>query len=55
MKAPVKIIVGDHDPTERLYVEPLKKVQPNWPVVHIADAGHISFVMKPQFREEIGK
>ncbi len=51
--APVKIIVGSRDPVKRLYVEPLQKARPDWPVVEIADAGHHNCIMKPQFREEI--
>jgi pimeloyl-ACP methyl ester carboxylesterase len=53
IRVPVKVIVGDRDPVERMYVEPLKEVRSDWPVVEIPDAGHINCVMKPQFREEI--
>ena len=50
---PVKVIVGDRDPVERLYVAPPREVRADWPVVQIADAGHINCIMKPEFREEI--
>jgi pimeloyl-ACP methyl ester carboxylesterase len=50
---PVKIIVGDRDPVERLYVAPLRQVQRTWPVVEIEDAGHVNCIMTPQFRREI--
>jgi pimeloyl-ACP methyl ester carboxylesterase len=50
---PVKVIVGDRDPVERLSVAPLREVRADWPVVQIADAGHINCIMKPEFREEI--
>jgi pimeloyl-ACP methyl ester carboxylesterase len=50
---PVKVVVGDHDPVGRLYVTPLGRVRPDWPVVEIADAGHLSCIVKPQFRDEI--
>jgi len=32
VRVPVTIIVGDHDPCRRMYVEPLKRVRPDWPV-----------------------
>jgi hypothetical protein len=54
VRVPVKMIVGDRDPVQRLYVAPLKEVRPDWPVEEIADAGHINCIAKPQFREEIG-
>jgi pimeloyl-ACP methyl ester carboxylesterase len=53
IRVPVKVIVGDRDPVQRLYVAPLKEVRSDWPVVEIPDAGHIRCVAKPQFREEI--
>jgi len=28
-------------------------VRPDWPVVHIRNAGHINCILKPQFREEV--
>jgi pimeloyl-ACP methyl ester carboxylesterase len=54
VKAPVEILVGDHDPVRRLYVDPLKRVRGDWTVVEIADAGHITCIMKKQFRDELG-
>ena len=50
---PVEVIVGDRDPVKRLYVEPLQRVRKDWPVVEIADAGHITCVLKKDFREEV--
>ena len=52
---PIEIIVGDRDPTKRLYVEPLEKIRPDWKVVEIAGAGHITCILKPEFREELAK
>ncbi len=52
---PVEIIVGDRDPVKKLYVAPLLPVRPDWPVVEIPDAGHITCIMKPQFKAEIMK
>jgi pimeloyl-ACP methyl ester carboxylesterase len=53
IRAPVKVIVGDRDPCQQMYVAPLRAVRSDWPVVTIADAGHITCVAKPEFREEI--
>lgn len=49
----VEIIVGDRDPTKRLYVTPLEQVRKDWPVVEIKDAGHLNCIIKPQFKEAI--
>ena len=50
---PVKVLVGDRDPVKRLYVTPLQQVRKDWPVVEIEDAGHITCILKKQFREEL--
>jgi hypothetical protein len=50
---PVKVAVGDRDPVNRLYGQPLKRVRDDWPVIEIRDAGHINCVVKEQFRKEI--
>ena len=49
---PVTIIIGSQDPVKRMYVRPLQTARPDWPVVEIPDAGHLSTLMKPQFRRE---
>jgi pimeloyl-ACP methyl ester carboxylesterase len=53
IRTPVTILVGDRDPVRALYVEPLKRVRPDWPVVTIDDAGHFDCILKEQFRDEI--
>jgi pimeloyl-ACP methyl ester carboxylesterase len=53
VKTPVTVIVGDGDPVLRMYVEPLKTVRADWPVVEIAGAGHITCVLKPAFVDEV--
>ncbi len=53
IRVPVKVIVGDRDPCQRLYVAPLQQIRGDWPVVEIADAGHLTCVAKSEFREEI--
>jgi hypothetical protein len=45
--------IGDLDPYRRLYVEPLQKVRPDWPVHIIADAGHLNCVTKPEFKAQL--
>jgi pimeloyl-ACP methyl ester carboxylesterase len=52
---PVQIIVGDRDPVKPFFVDSLARVRTDWPVVEIADAGHLSCVMKPQFKESIAE
>jgi pimeloyl-ACP methyl ester carboxylesterase len=54
IQVPVKMIVGERDPVKKLYVAPCQEVRQDWPVAEIADAGHISCIMKKEFREEIG-
>jgi pimeloyl-ACP methyl ester carboxylesterase len=48
-----KLAVGDRDPVNRLYVQPLERVRDDWPVVEIKDAGHINCIVKELFRQEI--
>jgi pimeloyl-ACP methyl ester carboxylesterase len=56
IRVPVTVLVGDDDGLIlKLYVEPLKKVRKDWPVVEIKGGNHISCIMKPQFRDEIQK
>jgi pimeloyl-ACP methyl ester carboxylesterase len=50
---PVKIVIGDKDICKALYVDPLKKVRKDWPIVEIADAGHLDCIFKPQFKDEV--
>ena len=54
IRVPVTVLVGDQDILiKKLYIEPLRKVRKDWPVVEIKDADHITCILKPQFREEI--
>jgi len=52
ISVPVTIIIGSQDPVKRMYVRPLQSARPDWPFVEIPDAGHLSTLMKPQFRRE---
>jgi pimeloyl-ACP methyl ester carboxylesterase len=54
IRVPVAVLVGEKDDLiKRLYVEPLRQVQKNWPVIKIKDANHISCILKSQFRDEL--
>ena len=55
LNMPAAIIVGDRDPVDKLYVVPLTRIRPDWPVTKIAGAGHITCIMKPDFRDEVVK
>ncbi|MCE9547953.1 MAG: hypothetical protein K8T25_20975 [Planctomycetia bacterium] len=50
---PMAVVVGDKDIVKNLYVEPLKKVRGDCPVVEIKDADHLTCIPRPQFGETI--
>jgi pimeloyl-ACP methyl ester carboxylesterase len=52
---PVTILIGDKDELKKPYVEPLKSIRNDWPVVEIKDANHLTCPGKPQFKEEVQK
>ncbi len=54
IRLPMMVLVGDRDNViRRLYLDPLRRVRPDWPVVDIKDADHISCILKPEFKEAI--
>ncbi|MEW6212425.1 MAG: alpha/beta fold hydrolase [Acidobacteriota bacterium] len=53
IRVPVEVLVGDRDPVRRLFVAPLAEVRRDWKVVEIRDAGHLSCVVRQQFKDEI--
>jgi pimeloyl-ACP methyl ester carboxylesterase len=54
IRVPVTVLIGDNDGLiKTLYLEPLRRVRKDWPVVEIKRANHITCIFKPQFREEI--
>lgn len=55
IKLPVIVLIGEQDPVRKLYVEPLQAVRKDWPVIEIRDAGHITCILKPRFKDEIVK
>jgi pimeloyl-ACP methyl ester carboxylesterase len=56
IRVPVTVIVGDDDNIiQRMYVDPLKSARPDWKVVDIEGANHLSCVAKAPFREAIAE
>jgi pimeloyl-ACP methyl ester carboxylesterase len=55
IRVPVLILIGDNDGLKKPYVDLLKTVRKDWPVVEIKDANHVTCVAKPQFKDEILK
>jgi pimeloyl-ACP methyl ester carboxylesterase len=54
IRVPVAVLVGDGDGLiKTLYVEPLRKLRPDWRVTEIRGADHITCILRPQFRDEI--
>jgi hypothetical protein len=55
IRAPVVVMFGDRDGLKNLYVPPLRKLRKDWFYLEIADADHITCILKPQFKDEIQK
>ena len=54
IRVPVAVLVGEQDELiKKLYIEPMRRVRKDWPVIEIAEANHISCIFKPQFQREI--
>jgi pimeloyl-ACP methyl ester carboxylesterase len=54
IQVPMKVLIGADDRViKKLYLEPLKQVRPDWPVVEIAGGGHFTTIAKEQFRDEL--
>jgi pimeloyl-ACP methyl ester carboxylesterase len=53
IKVPTIVIIGDQDPLKRATVEPLREVRPDWPVVEIKSAGHMSCILKKEFTDAV--
>jgi pimeloyl-ACP methyl ester carboxylesterase len=53
VNVPVTIVVGDRDPCRRMYVEPLRRIRPDWPERVIAGAGHLNCVAKADFKTQL--
>jgi pimeloyl-ACP methyl ester carboxylesterase len=55
IKVPIEIIAGTHDPIRAMYIGPLEKIRPDWQVIDIQGAGHITCIMRDQFKEELAR
>ena len=55
IKVPFAVVIGDADPCNALYVEPLRKLRPDVPVKTIAGAGHLLCVLKPGFKAAVNE
>lgn len=53
IKVPTTIIVGSEDPVRQLFVEPLRSVRPDWPIVEIPDANHSQTPQRLEFKRAI--
>jgi len=53
LKMPIQIVVGERDPCKRMYVEPLLQIRPDISEHVIAGAGHITCILKPEFKTEL--
>jgi hypothetical protein len=54
VKVPVSVIVGDRDPCRKLYVDPLLRLRPEWPLTSVEGAGHLNCILKESFKEAVG-
>ena len=51
---PMAVLVGRNDGIiKALYMLPLRRVRPDWPVIEIEGADHITCILKPQFQQEL--
>jgi pimeloyl-ACP methyl ester carboxylesterase len=53
VRVPVTLLAGERDPCRRLYIEPLRRVRPDWLDHVIAGAGHLNCLMKAEFKEQL--
>ena len=53
IRVPVTIVVGEKDPCRALYVEPLQRIRPDWPVQLVPGANHFACIFKSDFNEDI--
>ncbi len=56
IRVPMLVLVGaDDNLIKKLYIEPLQRVRKDWRVIEIADANHITCILRPQFRTDIAE
>jgi pimeloyl-ACP methyl ester carboxylesterase len=55
VRVPVTIIAGDRDPCQRLYIDPLLRIRPDWPEHTVKNAGHVTCIVKQEFKDDLEK
>ena len=50
---PIEVISGENDPARRFAVEPLLRLRPDLTAHVVANADHLSCVIKPQFEADL--
>lgn len=53
IKIPVIVLIGEKDSIKLVYVDPLTRIRPDWPVHVVPGAGHMNCIVKPAFKREI--
>lgn len=53
IQVPTTMIVGDRDPVKRLYVDPAHEARPDWPMITVAGAGHLTCIAKQEFKDGV--
>ncbi len=53
LKMPIAVVVGERDPCRKMYVDPLLQIRPDIPEHVISGAGHITCILKPEFKTEL--
>jgi pimeloyl-ACP methyl ester carboxylesterase len=53
IKVPATVIIGDQDRLKQRTVDPLRAVRPDWPVVEVKGAGHMSCIWNKDFKNAI--
>ena len=49
IKVPTTVIIGDQDGLKRRTVDPLRKVRPDWLIIEIEKANHITCIFDRDF------
>jgi pimeloyl-ACP methyl ester carboxylesterase len=50
---PLVVVIGEKDPVKPLFVDPLHKARPDWPLVVVPNANHTDTVFRPEFKRAI--
>lgn len=53
IKVPMQVLIGEDDPIRRRWVEPMRQIRPDVPVVVVPRAVHVNCIVKPEFKSAI--